>query len=135
MTKFHRISGKCQVIISREFGYAVIGSMLGLLASLSDFGLGLMRNLSPVFSLSGILGLILSLIALFVASDYIRDREFTGKVLIFCSGGILISLGVFGRPGLFEMTQPSFAVRLISFLPILSSLLLIVSSRKFMQSI
>lgn len=135
MTKFRRVSNKCQIVISREFGYAAIGSVLGILASLFDYGLGLLRNGSSVVSISGTTGLIFSLVALFVASDYIRGREFTGKVLIFCSSGILISLGIFGRPGFFEMTQPSFVVRLISFLPVLSVLFLLVSTRKFMRSI
>jgi len=135
MTKFQRISDPCQIIISREFGYAVIGSLLGILSSLSDFFLGLVRPGEGFLSATGSIGLIFSLAALFVASDYIRNRKFTGRFLLFSSVVIFVSLGVFGRPGFFEITQPSITIRLISFLSIVSTILLIVSGRKFLRKI
>ncbi|MFP4116828.1 MAG: hypothetical protein ACLFQ8_02690 [Candidatus Aenigmatarchaeota archaeon] len=135
MTEFQRISGKCQIIISREFGYAVLGSFLGILSSLFDFGIGLFRTGEKVLSASGTIGLVFSLLALFVASDYIRNRKFTGSYLLFSSAVIFTSLGILGRPGFFELTQPNIGVRLISFLPMVSTILLVVSGRKFLRKI
>ncbi len=134
MTKFQRISDKCSIIITKEFGYAVVGVFLGIVSSLADFGIGLFRG-TNILSLSGIFGLLFSFFALFVASDYIIERDISGKMLIFCSGGILVSLGIFGRPGFFEMTQPSFLIRLVSFLPLFSTLFLMVSGGKFLKKI
>jgi len=88
-----------------------------------------------IWSLSGGMGLVFSFLALFVASDYIRERDFKGKALIFCSAGIFVSLCIFGRPGFFSMTQHGTLVRTITIIPLLSALFLLVSGGKFLRRI
>ncbi len=129
MGKFMRISDKCSIIVSVEFGLAIIGAVLGIVASLIDF---VLRFLSPEVSFPGItgfIGIIFSVFGFLAASELVRERKLSGKILIFSGVVVLLSSGIFGLPNILRVTELSPIMRVVSFLPFFTFILFLIGGK------